>query len=221
MWSPELVRSRFIEAADTERYLPLDRLNNGKGYWPQHCYEPEDLAGWDDVAKRDHEFRPASRAPRGAVSRHEECITWSQTYLSGEHEKVRPLVWGFAFCRAYEREFSALCNRKGWAKSTAYSRLERAWMRLSELFHTEGAPVRFPAEKWLDATPPEMAGIQISFAGSVRIGDTAIPHAPYRSEKSRDMICSAEDAERFSEFLEERNDRLRKSQRIKLVRGVS
>ncbi|MEZ0060889.1 hypothetical protein ABIF26_006432 [Bradyrhizobium elkanii] len=215
MWSPEIVRARFSEAAATERFLPIDRLGTGAGYWPRHFYEPEDREGWDDVAKLDNAARPASRAPDGAIARHWECMRWTTERIDDEHR--RHLVWAFARCRAFGWDFSSLCNRRGWKKSTAYDRLNKLWDRLSLEFCRQGIYLHPPTDDWLGhegAFDVGSSGTQDNSANkteAVRYSPSAIKFTPsFRTEDSRDLIQTQDDADAFAKMLERRNARLRK-----------
>jgi hypothetical protein len=203
MWTADDVRIRYIEAADTERHLPRPFTATGAGYWPQHLYDEADRAGWDEAAKADNDSRPASRAPAAAISRHAQCMEWTAERI---HDPMRrQLVWGYAFCRANKRDFGKLCQRRGWAKRTAYDRLHRLWDRLAgELLNTNTmfAPA---SDFWLAQETPVLAHTQCKMAPDIA-APLAIPFAPsFITEKSTDLIRSAEDAESFARFLQASN----------------
>lgn len=210
MWTPDIVRIRFIEAADTERYLPKPFTASGKGYWPQHLYSAEDMEGWDEKAKADNASRPSTRAPDGAVTRHDECLAWTSTLIPDQTR--RHLVWAYAFCRANKREFGRLCDKKGWAKRTAYDRLHKLWDRLTTHFEHEGLLLRMPSEFWVAQETPNQAH-PMPTIGNIANTPHAIPFTPsFRTEHSLDLIHTQDDADQFASFLKERNTLVRKEQ---------
>lgn len=134
MWTPDIVRSRFIEAADVERRSPRERLGPSTklGYWPEFQATFEDMTGWGSkrlAEEREMRFRrlPPSSA---AISRYEEVLlVWTAEYLDTEYE--RKLVWFWAFSQSGGRSFSSVCRKKGWVRETAYHRLNRLFARIS------------------------------------------------------------------------------------------
>lgn len=209
-WTPEIVRARFTEAADTERYLPRPLTASGRGYWPPFIHDIEDQAGWDDAAKQDNAKRPATRAPAGAIGRHEECMRWSSERINDETR--RHLVWGYARCQAFKMDFSKLCHRRGWKKSTAYDRLNKIWDRLSDEFCNERLVLQMPAEIWLDTDTPEII-VSAASSGEPRQIKPAIPFTPaFILERATDLIRTDNDVDNFAKFLSERNALMRKEQ---------
>jgi hypothetical protein len=208
MWTPEIVRARFVEAAATERFLPAVGIGGGNGYWPQFVHDKEDMDGWDDQARLDNAERWKGRAPLGAISRHAECMSWTTEHIKLEDR--RRLVWAFAFCRANKWEFSGLCNRKGWVKSTAYDQLNKTWSRLSALFCNSGLFLRPPSEFWLGHEAPEMPEILVTSrerGAKFQKVPTAVIY-----ERSKDLIRTQDDAENFAKFLQKHNSSARREQ---------
>lgn len=209
MWTPETVRIRFVEAAGTERFLSALRLPTANGYWPGFQYDEEDQSGWDQAAKDDHLaiWQGRGTAKADALSRHQECLSWTIERIADPER--RRLVWGFAFCRAYKREFGRWCEERGKAKSTAYNRLNRLWDHLSFNLNNERILLREAAPYWVGHETPRMAWV----SGTATNSDApqAIKFTPgYQTEKSRDLLQTEDDAETFAKFLERRNARLRK-----------
>jgi hypothetical protein len=218
MWTPDLVRIRFIEAADTERYLPRPFTATGKGYWPSFGHDIEDQSGWDDAARRDNAQRPATRAPAGAVTRHEECLAWTASRISDQTR--RHIVWAYAFCKANKRDFGKLCERRGWVRRTAYDRLTRLWARLADEFQQEGLFLRLPAETWLAQEGPNRAH-PVGTMAAVADVPTAIRFTPgFILEKSTDLILTDDDAADFAKFLEARNAAMRREQARRRKLGI-
>ena len=209
-WTPDIVKARFQEAAETERYLPRPRMGTGAGFWPLHQYTKEDRDGWDDAARADNADMWARnrKLTREAISRHDECLVWSMTLLGNEAH--RHIVWKWAFCQVNGWSFSEACKRRGWVRVTAYRRLQASCELISVKLHTASALVRLPDEKWLLQDGP-FSAIACDKAAEHDTASSAIPLTTgYQTEKSTDLIHTEEDAETFAKFLERRNARLRK-----------
>jgi hypothetical protein len=208
MWTPDLVKIRFVEAAATERFLPMIRVGASNGYWPVFLHDQEDRAGWDDQARIDNAERWKGRAPLGAISRHQECLEWTSTHI--HDDKRRKLVWAFAFCRANKWDFGKLCERKGWIKSTSYDRLNKLWDRLSQQFVATGVLLHLPSDYWIGHEEAEMPQILITS----RNRNKDFPPVPKAViyERSSDLIRTAEDAEIFAKHLARHNSASRREQ---------
>lgn len=48
IWTGDLIKARFVEAAATERRLPAARLapSATSGWWPEFKYSVADMNGW-------------------------------------------------------------------------------------------------------------------------------------------------------------------------------
>ncbi len=210
MWTPELVRCRYLEAAETERYLPRPRVGTGAGFWPLHRYTAEDRDGWDDAARADNAdgWARDRKLTREAISRHDECLSWSMALLKTEYQ--RHVVWKWAFCQANGWSFSEACRRRGWVRVTAYRRLSASFELISSKLLGSGAMPRPPEERFMLQDGPISAIASDTMGRGVEI-DRSIKFTPgFQTEKSTDLIRSEEDAETFAKFLERRNARLRK-----------
>lgn len=208
-WTPDIVKARFQEAAETERYLPRPRMGTGAGFWPLHQYTSEDRDGWDDAARADNADMWARnrKLTREAISRHDECLVWSMTMLGNEAH--RHIVWKWSFCQVNGWSFSEACRRRNWARVTAYRRLQASFDRISGVLGTQIAVVRLPDEKWLIQNP--VSSVEISLGPKSCESAKAIKFTPsYRTEPSRDLIQTQDDADTFAKFLDRRNARLRK-----------
>jgi len=209
MWTPETVRIRFVEAAGTERFLSALRLPTANGYWPEFPYDNDDRDGWDQAAKDDHLaiWQGRGTAKADALSRYQECLSWTIERITDPER--RRLVWGFAFCRAYKREFGKWCDEHGKAKSTAYNRLNRIWDHLAFNFNNERLLLREPSPYWVGhETQPEIE-IPVSNETSLR-HPTRIVHLPYITEKPTDTLKTPAAVEAFISHLEDVNAQRRK-----------
>lgn len=201
---PEIIRARFVEAAFTERFLSPAVAPTCKGYWPEFIHDTADKEGWDDAAHLDNAAKRMGRASTGAISRHQECLDWTRTIITDEMR--RHVVWSWAFCKANGWDFGARCNRKGWARPTAYRRLNASIEAISDKLRMESVLVRLPDDKWLRHETPEMASMSSRLAHEPE-RSAAIPNKPYRTERNVDLIKTDEDAEIFAEWLQKRNER--------------
>lgn len=153
IWTGDLIKARFVEAADTERRLPAVRIAPSitSGWWPEFKYSVADMNGWGGKRLSEHRdqfWANARLAPSaGAVSRHEEVLSWTADHIHDEAR--RRLVWLWAFCTAADRDFGAALRSRGIARSTAYSRLSKLWARMERDFRNVALPLRFPDDKWI------------------------------------------------------------------------
>lgn len=202
-WTPGIVMARYIEAADTERFLPTGGMGNGS-YWPQFIYDEEDRKGWDDAAKTDNAEKFRGRAPDGSISRHSECLDWTIRLI--DCEQRRHIVWSWAFCRARGWDFGAKCRKRGWARPTAYRRLTSAFEAISANLGNGGVFLRLPAEKWLRHQEPVRA--MDSATMEPRVAQGAKPIKPgFRTDPHHDLLTSPQAVADFTAFLEQRNAR--------------
>lgn len=210
MWTPEIVRARFVEAAHTEQFLPTALSPCSRGYWPAFFHDEEDKKGWDDAARLDNAEKRRGRAATGAVSRHQECLDWTTTIITDE--KRRHIVWAWAFCRANGWDFGARCVKRGWARPTAYRRLTASVEVISDFLNNDSTLLRLPDDKWLRHETPVMAPMCASNAPHDE-ASRSIKFTPgYRTEPSRDTLDTPEAVADFAKFLERQNARRRKLQ---------
>jgi len=191
-WTPDIVKARFQEAAETERYLPRPRMGTGAGFWPLHQYTKEDREGWDDAARADNAdlWARNRKLTREAISRHDECLIWSMTLLGNDAH--RHIVWKWSFCQVNGWSFSEACKNRGWVRVTAYRRLQASFDLISERLRTQQALVRLPALEWLLQEEPKSA-TSSSTMGRRDNASAAIRFTPgYQVEKSRDLLTTPE-----------------------------
>lgn len=213
MWTPEIVRQRFVEAADVERRLPRVKGPTSGSYWPGYGFSEEERKGW---TKQDQEEDRQRWAERRAVtaaelSRYSEVVSWTIDYIATVN--MRHLVWCFTFCQVIPgRSFVAECNRRGWARSTAYARLERFWPSLANTLDKTAVPLRDASQHWHGHSGAVSATSEHKLAQIVPSA-SAVPNKPYRTEPSRDLIATPEDAEQFAAWLADRNAKEAKRRR--------
>lgn len=204
-----LITARFIEAADVERRLPRVSGPRTGSWWPAFDFTSEDRAGWTDQDRADDRERWSARRDitAGELSRYSEVVDWTVEHVP---EKMRQMVWTWAFCQVIPGwSFVTACNRHGWARSTAYSRLERLWDRLSVTFSNERKLLRYP-DKYTDgqdSRPEACSGHTLAqFVPSA----AAVPNKPYRTEPSADLpeVRSFEWAQRQAEIEAKRRRKL-------------
>jgi hypothetical protein len=214
MWTPELVKIRFVEAAGTERFLTGLRKPEARGYWPEFVYDEDDRAGWDQKARDDHMeiWQGRGTAKADALSRYQECLTWTIERITDPRR--RQLVWAFAFCRAYKRDFGETCKKRGWVKSTAYNRLNRVWQELSWHFNNEGVLLREPAQFWIGHETPDQASISAMMARGADVPQPIKFTPGFRTEASRHLLKDDDAVADFQAHLDAVNaDRRRLQER--------
>lgn len=218
MWTPEIVKIRFVEAAGTERFLAGLRKPEARGYWPEFVYDEDDRAGWDQKARDDHMeiWQGRGTAKADALSRYQECLDWTIGRISDP--KRRQLVWAFAFCRAYKRDFGETCKKRGWVKSTAYNRLNRVWQELAWHFNNERLLLREPSQFWIGQEGQPAVEILAPLEKSASAAARTV-YPPFRTEKSVNTLKSSEAVEEFATFLEEVNAQRRKDLARRLRRS--
>lgn len=130
----ELILHRYMEAADVE--LRLQAVRGPKEYgngMPDVIRDYADaVAAEPERDKKEWSWGYLRREPASAkaISRAEEVWDWTSRYLMGwpRHRACSPrdCLRAFAVCSVSKRSFSGLCKRKGWARTTAYSRVDQA-----------------------------------------------------------------------------------------------
>lgn len=212
MWTPEIVKARFHEAAEVECRLPNRGLSTASGFWPAYHYEKEDMKGWDQQAYDDHMEKVSGRKPATSdqVTRHEECLNWTINLI--ELEDRRHLIWAWAHCKASDRDFGTECNRRGWARPTAYRRLNALFRSISDKLSNSNVLLRMPSDKYARQISGEMAINSQDAVLHDSTSSTAIPNIPFRAEKPRDLLNTEEAIEQFQKHLNRENARRRKLQ---------
>lgn len=183
----ELIRARFMEAADVERRLPKVRGPRAGSYWPGYGFDKEEREGWTDEDTAEDRQRWAARRDVTAaeLSRYAEVIGWTIDHI--HHVEMRRLVWMWAACQVIPgRSFVAACDRKGLVRSTAYARLERLWKRLDAEFRKTGLLLRFPLAGEGGQNSGSEAHIGVEYSQAAQSA-SAIPHTPYRAEQLSDL----------------------------------
>jgi hypothetical protein len=149
VWTPEIIRARFVEAVDTESRLPLGGGSSSAGFWPSYVHSFEDMNGWGSKRLAEEREMRMRRLPpsSAAISRHEEVMTWTSTLI--RDERRRRLVWAWARCRHREESFGEWCQEHGVVRMTAYRHLSATVERISRILNNEGVLLRLPDEKWV------------------------------------------------------------------------
>lgn len=93
IWTPEIVRSRFVEACDTERRLPIGGGCSSGGFWPAYVHSFEDMNGWGTKRVAEERELRMSRIPptASAISRFEEVMSWSGATIHDDAR--RRIIW--------------------------------------------------------------------------------------------------------------------------------
>lgn len=209
MWTPEIIRARFVEAADTERRLPKGGGGSNSGYWPSYEYTFEDKAGWGTKRLAEEREMRLARIPpsSSAITRHDEVMGWTANLI--HDERKRRIVWAWAWCRLTGSSFSARCKKQGWVKVTAYRRLMATVDQILEELRNGATLLRMPDEKWLIQETPNMASIHGTMAD-----EPPIPISPSSiilpGDRPSHTLTSPQAVENFAKYLERVNKRRRK-----------
>ncbi|MCC3246695.1 DUF6362 family protein [Methylocystis sp. WRRC1] len=127
-WTKEIVFHRYLEAADVLRRLPPVRFPKEFGNaWPDVLRDMDDIRG-HDPDERVREFAAVARRappPAAAITRQEEVNDWTNRYLRAWPGPRRVLL-AYALCVVAGLSFRALCRKRGWARTTAMRRIDKA-----------------------------------------------------------------------------------------------
>lgn len=147
-WTAQIVRARFVEAAEVDRRMPRVRgfRASSGGFWPGFVHTTEDMNGWGEKRLREHRaafWSGDHRAPSAdAISRMEEVMDWSLRLIRDEERRI--LIWAWAFSTVTGRHFRTWCKKTGRNRSTAYERIEAEFQRLAEFLNRNNALLRYP-----------------------------------------------------------------------------
>lgn len=213
MSNAELVKLRFVEAADVERRLPRVSGPRAGSYWPGYGFDKEERDGWTDQDKAEDRAKWAERrnVTASELSRYGEVIGWTVDHIPAV--SMRRLAWTWAFCQAIPgRSFVSACNKNGWAKSTAYNRLERLWDRLAFDLVNASIMLREP-RGYTDGQVEASEAIDLIRSGRSDEAPKAVPlTSGFRTEESKDLLTTPEAVADFAKALERRNARMKKIQ---------
>lgn len=129
----DILLGRWLEAADVLRRLPPVKLPKEFGNaMPEVVRDYADAMGAESTRDKSEwawttRLEPASAA---AITRMEEVTDWSITYLTDwpRHRPCSPreCLWAYSICFVARRSFAGLCKKRGWARVTAYRRIDQA-----------------------------------------------------------------------------------------------
>ena len=132
----ELIYGRWLEAADVLLRLPPVRYPKQFGNsmpevqreWTRA--ELNEYEQWRN--KSDWSWGPMRKPPpsAAAITRMEEITEISLKYLMGwpfyRPCAPRDCLWASAICAVSGRSFAGVCRKRGWAKTTAFRRIDQA-----------------------------------------------------------------------------------------------
>jgi hypothetical protein len=218
MWTIEVIKARFVEAADIERRMLVKGMSGGGNAWPTYGFDEEDRKGWvqEDIDAEKERWSRNKTTATPEITRWEE-VFFDWTGLVREDRRV--LVWRWAQCRASGRSFSEWCDRKGIIRMTAYKRIDRVCELLVDQFRLEARLLRWPDGKWSLQDEAKLAPSDHTMRTAA---DNAGPvkHPPYRSEKSCDTLTTPAALAAFTQHLTDVNEARRKARLRKAMRGV-
>lgn len=219
-WTPELVRSRFIEACDTERRLPIGGGTQSCGFWPAYVHSFEDMNGWGTKRlAEEREMRLARTPPSAsAISRFEEVLKWSGAMI---HDDVRRrIIWTWAMCQLTGNSFAARCSKHGWVKMTAYRRLHAVSDAISRDLDKSGVLVRYPDEKWVLPEQP-VSGSNFDMVALSDVAEQPTVQPTFQVlDKPGDLLKTPEAVAEFAKHLAASNKRARREQERRAKLGL-
>ncbi|WP_156927823.1 hypothetical protein [Bradyrhizobium sp. Tv2a-2] len=130
----------------------------------------------------------------------------------------RELIWAWARWAADvdPRPFSKICDHNGWARATAYARLERLWDHLLFNFGNAFIPFRPAADRWARLASQPIV------INEARVADCApVKHAAFISEKSTDTLKTPDAIAAFVAHLEDVNEHRRRALVKRLGRDMA
>jgi hypothetical protein len=221
MWTPDIVRARFIEAADTDRRMPGGGGAGKSGYWPQYVHSFEDMNGWGTKRLAEEREMQMRRTPptAGAISRYLETLRWTAELVADENR--RRIIWEWARCQTSSRSFAEYCRREGLVKMTAYRRLGGAFQAISQKLINNSALLRMPEEKWVLPNPPNTGSSSLTLA--THDDDAPAPHKSFQifdGDRPGHTLTSPQAVELFEKFLTDTNRRRRKEQERRRKLGL-
>ncbi len=220
MWTVEIIKARFIEAADIERRMLVKGMSAGGNAWPTYRFDDDDREGWDEQSKQDEVDALRRRLPLGTP----ELTRWEEVFFDWTAlvpQARRILVWRWSQCIASGRSFSEWCERKGLVRMTAYNRMEKVFAALAAQFDLEARLLRQPAEKFALQTSPEKAPSVHTMGERAPKRRYAETHpTAYQVEPSTDQLTTPEAIEAFAQHLADVNEERRKARMRKALRGV-
>lgn len=215
----DIIRSRYLEASDTDDRLPSARLkpSTSVGYWPAFTHNFEDKNGWGtERLAEDREFR-FRRVPPSmqAINRHAEVMDWTGSILQDpEH---RRLAWAWAQCKVRERSFRSWCRRTNRHPRTALCRAQRAYDIISGHFCRKPETLTLPDPKWVFAED----GLEgINLPGSDFASDGPTKSATSWIDPGSvpiDTLTTPEAVEQFERFLARTRKRRRRQQEARVA----
>lgn len=136
----EIIYNRFLEAADVLLRLPPIRKPKEYGNgMPDVVRDYADAMGAEESRDKSEWAWGRTRReppPSAAISRMEEVTDWSVRYLMDwpAHRRCAPreCLWSSAICAVSRRSFAGVCRSRGWARATAYNRIDQALIAVYE-----------------------------------------------------------------------------------------
>lgn len=207
-----IIRTRFLEAAETDDRQPSARL---KPAGPATCWLPydhdfEDRVGWGDVRLAEEREMRFRRLPpsRPAIERHAEVMEWTRLILSDpEH---RHCAWAWARCKVRERSFRQWCRRTDRHPRTSLQRAMRAYDLIAAHFRGNGQIPTLPDSKWVFAEDEEYGTFPAIIEDAAYIACPTSWADP--DHKPFDTLTDEAAVEQFERFLARTRKRRRRQQ---------
>lgn len=147
VWTPDDVKFELSRAYRVLFSLPVhDNFNqSGRGYWPHHTYEADEIKEQQDVEKTENRPLRARQSFSPRDIRRAETILlgdgrvkgWLVEFLDGNPAMKRCLA-RWAIWHAQDRNVKFECKVKGWAYSTFRRRRDQGAQALAEALNQAG-----------------------------------------------------------------------------------
>lgn len=144
-WSPDSVKQELVRAFEVLWTLPdNDRMSTGRGFWPHHTYEADEVDEMRKASITEGEGRQRVRFTPKDIQRMEQVLlgeggqaNWLYRFLRDAPGARRCLVcWAIWMSRGVSER--AGCRRRGWAQTTFRRRREEGAVLLADALNSAG-----------------------------------------------------------------------------------
>lgn len=197
IWTDEIVRHRFIEAADTLLHLQVGGLkpNSVGNAWSMA------VDGWDAYGDTGNKAR--HRPDPATISRYEEVQSWMGGLIPLDTD--RTMIWARAMCEAGRHSFAGWCEENAVVRQTAYRRTNQVYQTIALTLCKRGVSLRLADDARL---------LQIGALRDIetpKVENVASP-SHYRADDVRPDPNLPDDPEAFKRWLDKTNAARRKEQ---------
>jgi hypothetical protein len=172
------------------------------------------MAGWGSQRLAEERELRIKRIPptSAAISRHDEVVGWISEFVTDE--QGRRLVWAWSICHVAGTSFAGRCRKNGWARATAYRRLDAIIEVILMHLRKRGVLLRLPDDLWVR----QVEGVSGTSDGEIGRCVDPLPISPTwisDGDRPRDMLTSPQAIEEFGDHLQSVNNQRRKDRERK------